>query len=110
MLVMHVLDIYLKYYCTLFVSFLSMQTEIFAFVAYQILTSFTTWVSVSTGEQFLFVYGGRSALEPVLGDWYFLHTPELSCTAVRMYSIVVFLWGMVYPTLPGAPGDSGHVA
>lgn len=83
---MRVLDIYLKYYCTLFVSFPSVQTEIFAFVAYQILTSVTAWVSVSTDEQFLFVYGGRSALEPVLGDWYFLHTPELTCTAVRMCS------------------------
>ncbi|KAF4792745.1 tRNA wybutosine-synthesizing protein 4 [Turdus rufiventris] len=36
------------------------------------------------GEQYLFVYGGRSALEPVLGDWYFLHTPELSCTAIAV--------------------------
>lgn len=65
-----------------------MQTEIFAFVAYEILTSVTTWVCVSTGEQYLFVYGGRSALEPVLGNWYFLHTPELSHTEVRMCSMV----------------------
>ncbi|NXQ30077.1 TYW4 protein, partial [Alaudala cheleensis] len=36
------------------------------------------------GEQFLFVYGGRSALQPVLGDWHFLHTPELSCTAIAV--------------------------
>ncbi|RMB95993.1 hypothetical protein DUI87_27527 [Hirundo rustica rustica] len=36
------------------------------------------------GEQYLFVYGGRSALEPVLGDWYFLHTPELSYTAIAV--------------------------
>lgn len=86
---MHVLDIYPKYCCTLFVSFPSMQTEIFAFVTYQIPTSLMTWLSVSTGEQYLFVYGGRSALEPVLGDWYFLHTPELSYTAVRMYSMVI---------------------
>ncbi|NWU73394.1 TYW4 protein, partial [Pterocles burchelli] len=34
------------------------------------------------GEKYLFLYGGRSATEPVLGDWYFLHTPELSCTAI----------------------------
>ncbi|XP_063035807.1 tRNA wybutosine-synthesizing protein 4 isoform X1 [Melospiza melodia melodia] len=34
------------------------------------------------GEQYLFVYGGRSALQPVLGDWHFLHAPELSCTAI----------------------------
>lgn len=66
-----------------------MQTETFAFVTYQILTSVTTWLSVSIGEQYLFVYGGRSALKPVIGDWYFLHTPELSYTVVRMYSIVI---------------------
>ncbi|XP_059696269.1 tRNA wybutosine-synthesizing protein 4 isoform X1 [Haemorhous mexicanus] len=36
------------------------------------------------GEQYLFVYGGRSALEPVLGDWHFLHAPELSCTAIAV--------------------------
>ncbi|XP_066170349.1 tRNA wybutosine-synthesizing protein 4 isoform X1 [Sylvia atricapilla] len=36
------------------------------------------------GEQYLFVYGGRSALEPVLGDWIFLHTPELSYTAIAV--------------------------
>ncbi|NXH18741.1 TYW4 protein, partial [Bucco capensis] len=35
------------------------------------------------GERYLFLYGGRSAAEPVLGDWCFLHTPELSCTLVR---------------------------
>lgn len=80
---------YLPEVLLLFVSFPSMQTEIFAFVAYHILTSITTWVSVSIGEQYLFVYGGRSALEPVLRDWYFLHTPELSYTAVRMYSMVI---------------------
>ncbi|NWY58634.1 TYW4 protein, partial [Chionis minor] len=34
------------------------------------------------GEKYLFVYGGRSAIEPVLGDWYFLHTQELSCTEI----------------------------
>ncbi|KAM7129640.1 tRNA wybutosine-synthesizing protein 4 isoform 2-T2 [Ciconia maguari] len=34
------------------------------------------------GEKYLFLYGGRSATEPVLGDWYFLHTQELSCTVI----------------------------
>ncbi|XP_074776426.1 tRNA wybutosine-synthesizing protein 4 isoform X2 [Athene noctua] len=34
------------------------------------------------GEKYLFVYGGRSAMEPVLGDWYFLHTQELSCSVI----------------------------
>ncbi|NXL67287.1 TYW4 protein, partial [Chordeiles acutipennis] len=34
------------------------------------------------GEKYLFVFGGRSAMEPVLGDWYFLHTPELSCAVI----------------------------
>ncbi|KAM9019549.1 tRNA wybutosine-synthesizing protein 4 isoform 1-T1 [Ara ararauna] len=34
------------------------------------------------GKKYLFVYGGRSALEPVLGDWYFLHAQELSCTGI----------------------------
>ncbi|XP_009868966.1 PREDICTED: tRNA wybutosine-synthesizing protein 4, partial [Apaloderma vittatum] len=33
------------------------------------------------GEKYLFVYGGRSAAEPVLGDWCFLHARELSCAA-----------------------------
>ncbi|XP_027564729.1 tRNA wybutosine-synthesizing protein 4 isoform X2 [Neopelma chrysocephalum] len=36
------------------------------------------------GEQYLFVYGGHSALEPVLGDWYFLHTRELSSTVIAV--------------------------
>ncbi|NWT62620.1 TYW4 protein, partial [Erythrocercus mccallii] len=36
------------------------------------------------GEQYLFVYGGRSALEPVLGDWHFLHIPELSYTVIAV--------------------------
>ncbi|RLV84254.1 hypothetical protein DV515_00016303 [Chloebia gouldiae] len=35
-------------------------------------------------EQYLFVYGGRSALEPVLGDWHFLHTPELSYAVIAV--------------------------
>lgn len=48
---------------------------------------FCCLVAVSPGEQYLFVYGGRSALQPVLGDWHFLHVPELSCTAVRMHSV-----------------------
>ncbi|KAM6093672.1 tRNA wybutosine-synthesizing protein 4 isoform 4-T7 [Chlamydotis macqueenii] len=34
------------------------------------------------GKKYLFLYGGRSAVEPVLGDWYFLHTQELSCTMI----------------------------
>ncbi|NXX99233.1 TYW4 protein, partial [Centropus bengalensis] len=34
------------------------------------------------GEKFLFLYGGRSSTEPVLGDWCFLHAPELSCTVI----------------------------
>lgn len=34
------------------------------------------------GEKYLFLYGGRSAMEPVLGDWYFLHAQELSCTVI----------------------------
>uniref|UniRef100_A0A8C8AFF1 tRNA wybutosine-synthesizing protein 4 n=1 Tax=Otus sunia TaxID=257818 RepID=A0A8C8AFF1_9STRI len=34
------------------------------------------------GEKYLFLYGGRSAMEPVLGDWYFLHTQELSCSVI----------------------------
>ncbi|NWY07820.1 TYW4 protein, partial [Nothoprocta ornata] len=34
------------------------------------------------GEKYLFIYGGRSATQPVLGDWHFLHTEELSCTVI----------------------------
>ncbi|XP_014817025.1 PREDICTED: tRNA wybutosine-synthesizing protein 4 isoform X1 [Calidris pugnax] len=34
------------------------------------------------GENYLFLYGGRSAAEPVLGDWCFLHTRHLSCTEI----------------------------
>ncbi|NXA22972.1 TYW4 protein, partial [Ibidorhyncha struthersii] len=34
------------------------------------------------GEKYLFLYGGRSATEPVLGDWYFLHAQELCCTVI----------------------------
>ncbi|NXN57751.1 TYW4 protein, partial [Rynchops niger] len=34
------------------------------------------------GEKYLFLYGGRSAIEPVLGDWCFLHTQELSCIVI----------------------------
>uniref|UniRef100_A0A8C0FVZ2 tRNA wybutosine-synthesizing protein 4 n=1 Tax=Bubo bubo TaxID=30461 RepID=A0A8C0FVZ2_BUBBB len=37
---------------------------------------------VFKGEKYLFLYGGRSAMEPVLGDWYFLHTQELSCSVI----------------------------
>ncbi|XP_015708019.1 tRNA wybutosine-synthesizing protein 4 isoform X2 [Coturnix japonica] len=34
------------------------------------------------GEKYLFVYGGRSAMQQVLGDWYFLHIPEISCAMI----------------------------
>uniref|UniRef100_A0A8V0X9P1 tRNA wybutosine-synthesizing protein 4 n=1 Tax=Gallus gallus TaxID=9031 RepID=A0A8V0X9P1_CHICK len=36
------------------------------------------------GEKYLFMYGGRSATQPVLGDWYFLHIPEISCTTISV--------------------------
>lgn len=64
-------------------SFPSMQIEVFAFVTLQILTSLSPSFCFSAGEKYLFIYGGRSAVQPVLGDWYFLHTPEISCTVVR---------------------------
>ncbi|KAM6093675.1 tRNA wybutosine-synthesizing protein 4 isoform 6-T10 [Chlamydotis macqueenii] len=44
--------------------------------------SWTPLLSNMTGKKYLFLYGGRSAVEPVLGDWYFLHTQELSCTMI----------------------------
>ncbi|XP_054020553.1 tRNA wybutosine-synthesizing protein 4 isoform X2 [Dryobates pubescens] len=34
------------------------------------------------GQQYLFLFGGRSATQPVLGDWHFLHTQELSCSMI----------------------------
>ncbi|NXY86163.1 TYW4 protein, partial [Alcedo cyanopectus] len=34
------------------------------------------------GEKYLFMYGGRSAVEPVLGDWCFLRIQELSCAVI----------------------------
>ncbi|NXN44094.1 TYW4 protein, partial [Rhinoptilus africanus] len=34
------------------------------------------------GEKYLFLYGGCSAVEPVLGDWCFLHTQGLSCIVI----------------------------
>uniref|UniRef100_A0A8D0GZC6 tRNA wybutosine-synthesizing protein 4 n=1 Tax=Sphenodon punctatus TaxID=8508 RepID=A0A8D0GZC6_SPHPU len=34
------------------------------------------------GQMFLFIYGGRSAVQPVLGDWHFLHLEELSCVQI----------------------------
>nr|XP_021156196.1 tRNA wybutosine-synthesizing protein 4 isoform X2 [Columba livia] len=37
---------------------------------------------VFQGERYLFVYGGRSAAEPVLGDWCFLRADARSCAAV----------------------------
>ncbi|XP_071611394.1 tRNA wybutosine-synthesizing protein 4 isoform X2 [Heliangelus exortis] len=40
------------------------------------------------GENYLFLYGGRSAEEPVLGDWCFLHTPDLSCTVIPVEGAV----------------------
>ncbi|KAM6316788.1 tRNA wybutosine-synthesizing protein 4-like [Aegotheles albertisi] len=40
------------------------------------------------GEKYLFLYGGRSAMEPVLGDWCFLHTRELSCTVIPVEGAV----------------------
>ncbi|NWI33016.1 TYW4 protein, partial [Sula dactylatra] len=42
----------------------------------------STTEALFKGEKYLFVYGGRSAMEPVLGDWYFLHAQELSCTVI----------------------------
>lgn len=46
-------------------------------------SNLSTWFYFSVGEKYLFMYGGRSATQPVLGDWYFLHIPEISCTTVR---------------------------
>uniref|UniRef100_A0A8B9M035 tRNA wybutosine-synthesizing protein 4 n=1 Tax=Accipiter nisus TaxID=211598 RepID=A0A8B9M035_9AVES len=40
------------------------------------------------GEKYLFLYGGRSAMEPVLGDWYFLHAQELSLTRAGRQGMV----------------------
>ncbi|XP_053928890.1 tRNA wybutosine-synthesizing protein 4 isoform X2 [Cuculus canorus] len=40
------------------------------------------------GENFLFLYGGRSATEPVLGDWCFLRIPELSYTVIPVEGAV----------------------
>ncbi|NXX49859.1 TYW4 protein, partial [Tricholaema leucomelas] len=34
------------------------------------------------GQQYLFIFGGRSATQPVLRDWHFLHTQELSCAPI----------------------------
>ncbi|NWI09455.1 TYW4 protein, partial [Crypturellus soui] len=34
------------------------------------------------GEKYLFIYGGRTAAQPVLGSWHFLHAEELSCTVI----------------------------
>ncbi|NXI45801.1 TYW4 protein, partial [Galbula dea] len=42
----------------------------------------TTTEVTFKGEKYLFLYGGRSASEPVMGDWCFLHTSDLSCTVV----------------------------
>ncbi|KAM6293962.1 tRNA wybutosine-synthesizing protein 4-like [Aegotheles albertisi] len=40
------------------------------------------------GKKYLFLYGGRSAMEPVLGDWCFQHTRELSCTVIPVEGAV----------------------
>ncbi|KGL91851.1 Leucine carboxyl methyltransferase 2, partial [Charadrius vociferus] len=45
-------------------------------------SNFSFHLSFSIGKKYLFLYGGRSAIEPVLGDWYFLHAQELSCTVI----------------------------
>uniref|UniRef100_A0A7M4G1W8 tRNA wybutosine-synthesizing protein 4 n=1 Tax=Crocodylus porosus TaxID=8502 RepID=A0A7M4G1W8_CROPO len=42
----------------------------------------TTTEVTCQGQKYLFIYGGCSAVWPVLGDWYFLHVVELSCTQV----------------------------
>ncbi|NWS78803.1 TYW4 protein, partial [Crotophaga sulcirostris] len=55
---------------------------------FQTLTCPFPWLSFSTGEEYLFLYGGRSAKDPVLGDWCFLHIPELSSAAVPVEGAV----------------------
>lgn len=64
-------------------SFPSMQIEFAMSQKQKLLTSLSPSFCFSAGEKYLFIYGGRSAVQPVLGDWYFLHTPEISCTVVR---------------------------
>ncbi|XP_075773424.1 tRNA wybutosine-synthesizing protein 4 isoform X1 [Pelodiscus sinensis] len=36
----------------------------------------TTTEVTCQGQKYLLIYGGRSAMQPVLGDWYFLHLEE----------------------------------
>ncbi|XP_039376282.1 tRNA wybutosine-synthesizing protein 4 isoform X4 [Mauremys reevesii] len=42
----------------------------------------TTTEVMCQGQKYLFIYGGRSAVQPVLGDWYFLHLEEFSCRRI----------------------------
>uniref|UniRef100_A0A8C8SI42 tRNA wybutosine-synthesizing protein 4 n=1 Tax=Pelusios castaneus TaxID=367368 RepID=A0A8C8SI42_9SAUR len=42
----------------------------------------TTTEVTCQGQKYLFIYGGRSSVQPVLGDWYFLHLEELSCRRI----------------------------
>ncbi|XP_019380889.1 PREDICTED: tRNA wybutosine-synthesizing protein 4 [Gavialis gangeticus] len=48
----------------------------------------TTTEVTCQGQKYLFIYGGCSAVWPVLGDWYFLHVVELSCTQVPVQGVV----------------------
>ncbi|XP_074833229.1 tRNA wybutosine-synthesizing protein 4 isoform X3 [Carettochelys insculpta] len=42
----------------------------------------TTTEVTCQGQRYLFIYGGRSAVQPVLGDWYFLHLEEFFCRRI----------------------------
>ncbi|XP_053872091.1 tRNA wybutosine-synthesizing protein 4 isoform X2 [Malaclemys terrapin pileata] len=42
----------------------------------------TTTEVMCQGQKYLFIYGGRSAVQPVLGDWYFLYLEEFSCRRI----------------------------
>ncbi|XP_067401002.1 tRNA wybutosine-synthesizing protein 4 isoform X2 [Emydura macquarii macquarii] len=44
----------------------------------------TTTEVTCQGQKYLFIYGGRSSVQPVLGDWYFLHLEELSCRRIAI--------------------------
>ncbi|XP_025049498.1 tRNA wybutosine-synthesizing protein 4 [Alligator sinensis] len=48
----------------------------------------TTTEVTCQGQKYLFIYGGCSAVWPLLGDWYFLHVEELSCTQVPVLGVV----------------------
>lgn len=78
-----------------------MQTDVSAFVAYQVVTSCTR-LSLPAGERYLFVYGGRSAAEPVLGDWCFLRAEAPSCAAVRARG-----WGAGAASIAGSARGGG---